>query len=357
MEKKQILVVGAGVIGLTTALLAQEQLGDKYEVHLISKDLPGDNDSTFYTSPKAGAHWISSNSKPHKDWHLSTYKKLKELAKIPEAFINAYPLYMGDIVPDGKEVPQFVEPWFANEVEDYEYLGIDSKFPGVYNIYRFTSYTISTNYYLGWLLGKLRASGVTIQRYTLKSMAEAKSYTLPNGLTANLIINSTGLGFNFLQDCNDPNLTPIKGHVLIVENNLPYQVTFNHPYPIEGSNPGEFLMLFPRPEGGGVLGGIYNRDFVPFDTSLDQDYVSRLVENVRRHLPELLNKNRQLRVAKHVIGFRPERLNGARVEFDPFDLEILHNYGSGNSGFIESYGCAEKVLELIRIQEKVLAKL
>ena len=264
---------------------------------------------------------------------------------------------MGDIVPDGKEVPQFVEPWFANEVEDYEYLGIDSKFPGVYNIYRFTSYTISTNYYLGWLLGKLRASGVTIQRYTLKSMAEAKSYTLPNGLTANLIINSTGLGFNFLQDCNDPNLTPIKGHVLIVENNLPYQVTFNHPYPIEGSNPGEFLMLFPRPEGGGVLGGIYNRDFVPFDTSLDQDYVSRLVENVRRHLPELLNKNRQLRVAKHVIGFRPERLNGARVEFDPFDLEILHNYGSGNSGFIESYGCAEKVLELIRIQEKVLAKL
>lgn len=354
MAKKQILVVGAGVIGLTTALLASEQLGEDYDIHLISKDLPGDNDSTFYTSPKAGAHWISSNKKTHKDWHLATYKKLKELAKIPETFIKSYPLYMGEIVPDGKEIPPFEEPWFVNDVEDYQFLGTDAKFPGVYNLYTFKSYTISTNYYLGWLLGKLRAKGVSIQRYTLKTMEEAKSYVLPNGLTPDTVINSTALGYNFLGDSFDPKLVPVKGHVLIVENNLPYQVTFDHPYPIEGSNPGEFLMLFPRAEGGGVLGGIYNRDFLPFDTSIDQEYVTRLVEKVRKHLPELLNANGQLRVAKHVIGFRPERIGGARIEFEG---GILHNYGSGNSGYIESFGCAEQAIALIRNSEKINAKL
>lgn len=354
MGKKQILVVGGGVIGLTTALLVQEQLGSEYDVHLVSKDLPSDNDSTFYTSPKAGAQWMSTNKKKNKDWHLATYHRLKEIEKIPEAFVKSFPLYVGDIVPQGKEVPPFEEPWFAKDVDDYQYLGTDSKFPGVYNLYRFKSFTISTPYYLVWLLGKLRAAGVTIQRYTFKSMAEAKSYVLPTGVVADVVINSTALGYNFLKDCHDPLLKPVKGHVLVLENNLPYQVSFEQPYPEEGANPGEFLMLFPRPEGGAILGGIYNKDFVPFDTSLDQDYVGRLAANVKKHLPELLNLNGQLRVAKHVIGFRPERVGGARIEFDG---NVLHNYGSGNSGYIESFGCAERVVNLLAKQTLHSSKL
>lgn len=341
---KQILVVGAGVTGLTTALVTKERLGSLVEVHLIAQYLPGD-DATFYTSPKAGAHWSSSNQKENKEWQKVTYKKLKELSKIPEAFVKPYPLYMGEIVPEGEKTPEFEDPWFKDFIEEYEFLGSDPRFAEVKNLYRYQSYTISTGLYLVWLLGQLRSKGVSIQRHTIKSLKEAENYTLPNGKLPDLVVNCTGLGHNFLQDGGDKKLKPVRGHVLLVENNLPYQVTFEQPYTTPGMKKGEFLMLFPRPEGGSVLGGIYDRNFLEFDTSIDKAYVERLQAKVKKHLPELLDDEGQLKISKHVIGFRPEREGGARIELQG---KILHNYGNGNSGYIESWGGAESTVEEIQ---------
>lgn len=50
---KKINVIGAGVIGLTTALILQKK---GYRVTIIAEHFPGDK-STHYTSPKAGARW------------------------------------------------------------------------------------------------------------------------------------------------------------------------------------------------------------------------------------------------------------------------------------------------------------
>lgn len=50
---KNIRVIGAGVIGLTTALLLQKK---GYRVTIISEHFPGDK-HLHYTSPCAGAHW------------------------------------------------------------------------------------------------------------------------------------------------------------------------------------------------------------------------------------------------------------------------------------------------------------
>ena len=338
-----ILVVGAGVVGLTTAVELKSFYGDSVDVTIISKDLPGD-DSVFYTSPKAGAHWISANTKEKKDWHLTTYKKLKELADIPESFVKPYPLYMGDIVPEGKEVPPFEEPWFKNVVEDYEFLGTDPKFPQVHNLYCLKSYTISTTFYLVYLLSQARKLGVDIQRHTIASLSDAEEYILPFGGNPDLVVNCTGLQYNFLKDCHDPLLNPVRGHVLLIENNLPYQVTFEQPYLSTEDKEGEFLMLFPRPEGGSILGGIYDRNFTPFDTSIDRAYVERLCKKASKHLPEL---HGELTIAKHTIGFRPERDGGARIEHDPVHCKIVHNYGNGNSGYIESWGCAASLVKLI----------
>lgn len=352
-EQKQILVVGAGVVGLTTALVLAQKLANS-KIHLVSKDLPSDPDADLYTSPKAGAHWSSENSKENKDWQLLTYRKLQELSKVPEAFVTPKMLYQGDIIPKGKPVPEFEVPWFAHDVEGYQFLGTDPRFPDIHNLYVFQSYTISTSYYLTWLLGQLRGLGVSIQRHTIKSLKEAKQYDLGNGSKPDLVINCTGLGFQFLEDGHDPKLKPVKGHTMMIENNLPYQVYFEQPYPPPEANPGEFLMLFPRAEGGSILGGIYNQDFEPYDTSLDQAYVKRVIDNVKHHLPELLNENGQLKISKHVVGFRPQRDGGARIEFEG---NVLHNYGCGNSGYIESYGCAERCLELIKDKLSVKPKL
>lgn len=346
---KNVLIVGAGVVGLTTAIELKNKYKDSVNITIISKDLPGD-DAVFYTSPKAGAHWISSNKKEQKEWHLVTYHKLKELSKIPETFIKPYPLYMGDIVPKGKKAPEYEEPWFKKYVDGFQYLGTDPKFPGVENIYCFDSYTISTTYYLIYLLSQARKLGIHIQRHTLKALKDAETFKLENGSVADLIINCTGLLYNFLSDCHDSKLKPVRGHVIVLENNLPYQVTFEQPYLPKDAKDGEFLMLFPRPEGGAILGGIYDKNFLNYDTSIDNNYVKRLLEKARTYLPDLLkdaHHPNKLKIAKHVIGFRPERQGGARIGVDPSNPLVVHNYGNGNSGYIESWGCAKSTAELV----------
>lgn len=342
-EKKRILVVGAGVVGLTCALKISDSLKDKCEIEVIAKDLPGDN-SLFYTSPKAGAHWISTNDKTWaKAWHLETYQKLKELSKIPESFIKPFTLYMGEIVPAGKQVPEYVEPWFKDKVDDFEFVDQDQKkFPDVYNIYKFTSFTISTSFYLNYLVAELQKRGVSIRRHTLKSLKDSEDYEFSsNNGKPDLIINSTGYQYNLLNDCFDPKLKPIRGHVIVVENNLPYQVSFEEPYPAEE---GEFLMIFPRKEGGAIIGGIYDRHSLSFDTSIHKDYVERLKLKLKKHVPEFDEK---LKISAHTIGFRPDRQGGARIEIDKFNSKIIHNYGNGNSGYIESWGCANFTLSLV----------
>ncbi|KAJ9093579.1 hypothetical protein QFC19_008308 [Naganishia cerealis] len=54
IEKSHLVVIGAGVIGLTTALLALES--GKYDVTIVARDLPGDKKCIGFTSPWAGAH-------------------------------------------------------------------------------------------------------------------------------------------------------------------------------------------------------------------------------------------------------------------------------------------------------------
>ena len=55
---QEITVIGAGVVGLTTALVLQSH---GYKVSLVASAFPYNPQSDLnYTSPKAGAHWRST---------------------------------------------------------------------------------------------------------------------------------------------------------------------------------------------------------------------------------------------------------------------------------------------------------
>ncbi|CAG8724566.1 12348_t:CDS:2, partial [Gigaspora rosea] len=70
MPKKHIVILGAGVIGLTTATLLQQE--KEFEVTVIARHFPGDL-SIDYTSPWAGAHWRSYAT--NDDSRLIEYEK------------------------------------------------------------------------------------------------------------------------------------------------------------------------------------------------------------------------------------------------------------------------------------------
>lgn len=54
---KHIIILGAGVTGLTTALkLNSDPAPAQYDITIVASHFPGD-ESIDYTSPKAGADW------------------------------------------------------------------------------------------------------------------------------------------------------------------------------------------------------------------------------------------------------------------------------------------------------------
>jgi D-amino-acid oxidase len=87
------IVIGAGVIGLTTALELKSQYPAS-SIKILATHLPGDR-SISYTSPWAGANWLSvaTDNGRQEEWDLVTYKKLEKLAHhVPHSGVKALPI-------------------------------------------------------------------------------------------------------------------------------------------------------------------------------------------------------------------------------------------------------------------------
>ncbi|OGE58338.1 hypothetical protein PENARI_c001G08289 [Penicillium arizonense] len=83
-NEKTIVVIGAGVLGLTTALSIQQRLGRPFTVLLIARDFPGST-SVNYASPWAGAHYRpvpgqSPQIATEAQWAKRTYESFKKIA-------------------------------------------------------------------------------------------------------------------------------------------------------------------------------------------------------------------------------------------------------------------------------------
>lgn len=87
------IIIGSGVIGLTTAL----ELKTRYpasSIKILASHLPGDRDVS-YASPWAGANWLSvaTDNGRQEGWDRVTYKKFEELADhVKEAGVKRLPI-------------------------------------------------------------------------------------------------------------------------------------------------------------------------------------------------------------------------------------------------------------------------
>ncbi|KAI5795568.1 D-amino-acid oxidase [Geopyxis carbonaria] len=354
-ENSNVVVVGAGVIGLTTALLLARQ--GNCNVTIVAKHMPGDYDIE-YTSPWAGANWwpVSNSGTEHADQERITFHELWHLAKnVPQAGIHVQDsvIYNRNKDTDKTSITDRFnellaeEPWFKDLAPGFRKLKQEElpKNLGVDSGTIFKSVCINTAIYLPYLVSCCVALGVTVKRGVVEHICDAVSMHA-SGIRADVVVNCTGISARKIGGVMDKNVIPIRGQIVIVRNVAPAMICSSGTDEAEDDN----MYIMTRAAGGGtVIGGCYQKN--NWESQPDPNLALRMMKRAVEYCPQLVKPDQGvegLDVIRHGVGLRPFRIGGTRIESEKInDVTVVHNYGAGGFGYQASYGMAQYALKLV----------
>ncbi|KAK9760751.1 hypothetical protein K7432_014893 [Basidiobolus ranarum] len=334
-----VIVIGAGVIGLTSALVLQRE---GYKVHIVAAQLPGEFHPD-YTSPWAGANWHSfaeKNDLLQQEFDAKTLQKFKELEEIPEAGIMSI---VGRDYYESKP-SDWCDPWFSNTL-GYRNLDISELPEKVVFGYEFNTVCVNTQQYLVWLQKRFEENGGTIEQRKLEDIRDA--FEIDDHVSA--VINCTGLQARYLGGVKDNLVYPTRGQIVIVDAPQVNATVIRF-------GVSEITYIIPRNNGHVILGGTmqaYNSD-----EKYDEATAKQIMERACKTDPQL-GAPENLKIVKHCVGFRPSRKGGIRIESQLHahqgrNIIVCHHYGHGSYGYQSSWGSAEHMLKTFKETEQDL---
>lgn len=308
------LVLGCGVIGLSTAIRLQEA---GLDVEIWAADLPSST-----TSSVAAAIWYPYKAYPEDkvlEWGARTAAVFEKLAGDPETGVR-----MREGVELWREpVP---DPWWKSAVPRFRRCEGDELPPGYRDGFVFTVPAIEMPVYLRYLLGRFTDAGGRVKQQALNSPQEAAQ-------RAGIVVNCAGLGARKL--VGDNLMTPIRGQIVRVRNPGLERFVLDEEHP-EG-----LTYIVPRSEDC-ILGGTAEEG----DWNLRPD--PETADAILRRCVSLEPRLADAEILEHKVGLRPgrpeirlerERLRNGSV--------LVHNYGHGGAGVTLSWGCAEEACRLV----------
>ena len=318
-------VIGAGVIGLSTALRLAES-GLRTTVYAA---VPPHRTTSAAAGALWGPHLVGADDRVP-EWAAQTLAHFRGLAADPATGVRdltgiaaaprrheSGPGESGGPA-DASEVPPFLRG--AEGLSRCD----PATLPGGFAVgWRYRAPVIAMPGYLDYLLERVLAAGGEVRLGPpLPSLAAAAENT-----TAPVLVNCAGIGARDLVP--DPDLEPVRGQVVVVAN--PGLTEF---FVGEGSGPDKVSYIFPH-GATAVLGGTQRRG----DASTEPDPVTaaRILAQCTAIEPRLAGAP----VLAHRVGLRPVR---PRVRLEAGTLAdgraIVHNYGHGGAGVTLSWGCA-----------------
>lgn len=306
-------VIGAGVIGLTTALELAE---DGWEVEVVTAE-----PVAATTSAVAAAMWFPYLvSQADMDrWGWQSAEQLARLAADADVPVAARTVH------EFRRTAQMDPGWRA-QLPDFTVL---AELPGwATHGWTYTSWTADMSRYLGWLLGRLEAEhAVQPDHRRLASTDEA----FTDGV--DLVVNCTGADAATLVD--DPALTAVRGQVVLVEA---AGVTDAW---LDPDGPGGATYVIPR-IGAVVCGG--TADHGQWDRTPDEGVTVDILNRAAELVPAVAGAT----VLDVAVGLRPSRPE-VRLEVEETGAgPVLHNYGHGGAGVTLSWGAARAARDLAR---------
>lgn len=299
----EVIVVGGGVAGLTTAVLLAES---GRRVRVWARE-PAERT----TSAVAGGLWWPYRIGPEPlvgAWALETLAVYEELARRPQET----GVRLVDGVHRGTRLDELGD-WAARvpglrQTAD----GLTARLP-----------VLDMPAHLAWLRERLVKAGGKVEIREVTDLA---------AVPAGVVVNCSGLGARSLVP--DPAVRPVRGQLAVVEN--PGITTWF-------TSVGRFAAsayFIPQPYGL-LLGGTAQED----DWSLEPDpaTAAAIVARCAEVRPEIAGA----RVLAHRVGLRPAR-HAVRLERRalPDGRVLVHNYGHGGAGVTVAWGCAREAAGL-----------
>ncbi|HEX8965566.1 MAG TPA: FAD-dependent oxidoreductase [Patescibacteria group bacterium] len=311
--KKSVLILGAGVSGLSTGILF---LQEGYSVTIWAKDFPPNT-----TSNKAAAVWYPFICGPLEkvpSWARTSLEYFEsEILPIPESGCKRT-----TVVEIFNKVPD--EPWWKEGVDSYR--RIDKyKLPKHYiDGYQIEGLVMDTDVYMEYLVSEFKRLGGKMVKRTVKTVDEALE-------RHPLVINCTGLGSREL--CKDESVYPVRGQIVKIKpNGFDYSL-------FEEEGPNSLAYIIPRLRDI-VLGGTAQKD--NWNLEPDPKDTKEILQKCANILPQF----KKVDILEVKVGLRPARPQ-IRLEAEKFGKKVvIHNYGHGGAGFTLSWGCAQNVVDI-----------
>ncbi|EUC42306.1 hypothetical protein COCMIDRAFT_29064 [Bipolaris oryzae ATCC 44560] len=351
MSTKNVVVAGAGVIGLSAALVLSRH--KNLSITVVAKHMPGDYDIE-YASPWAGANYfpVGKPGSILQKFERATWPELERLCRqVPEAGIHFQNTRVYGRKKDaGTATGQWFEEltkedaWFKDVVPNFRVLPKSELPEDCDTGTEFSSVCINTAVYLPWILGQCVKAGVIIKRGILSHISEAASFH-PSG-HADVIVNCTGLLASKLGGVMDSNVYPGRGQIVLVRNEPGVMLT------VSGTDDGseEATYIMQRAVGGGtILGGCLQHG--SWESQPDPNLAQRIMQRSIDLCPALAPKTgkvTELDIVRHGVGLRPMRTGGPRVEKEVIDGKwVVHSYGHAGYGYQSGWGSAWEAEQLV----------
>ncbi|XP_021346523.1 D-amino-acid oxidase-like isoform X2 [Mizuhopecten yessoensis] len=328
---RRVCVLGAGVIGLSSAVCIQELVPDA-DVTVVA-----DTFTPHTLSDNCAGFWMPYLIDPSNTnvlrWCGDTFEYLKRLGHSELAgdigiqFVSGY-YFVRESAYTGKE-----PPW-KDQVIGFRQLTPEELniCPNARDGYFFTTIIMDVKRFLPWLTKRILDKGGKLRNKKIQNMDElTEEY--------DIVVNCSGMGANQL--CNDSRLHPLRGQVIKVA--APWVKHFYmNPDPTDDHKE---VYILPGPDTV-TIGG--TGQFDDWNTSVDGQDKQRIVEDVCKLVPSL-------RTAKRLqdwVGLRPLR-SPVRLEAEEKLSKsgrktVIHNYGHSGSGVTFHWGCAKDTAHLVK---------
>lgn len=308
------VVIGGGVIGLTTAIRLAE-CGHEVRIRCARR-------WPQTVSAVAAAIWYPFRAYPParvRMWSRTTFEVLRQesvAGSAAIAMLDGRVFWRAGEDPGLSTIPAGSDPLDPARLPAGYHHGATTRVPRV-----------EMPLYLAELERRFLEMGGTIEERAVASLAEAAAL-------APLVVNCSGLGAARLVP--DAEMVAIRGQIVRVANPGITAFTLD-----AGEHDEDISYVIPRTHDV-VLGG--TATVGAGDPHPDPEVARRILTRCTALEPALADAP----VLGHAVGLRPGRpaIRLEREELPGAGL-IVHNYGHGGSGVTLSWGCAEAVVGLV----------